>query len=169
MTSENSVRSKWILDLLLLFPWLLDEFPGAKLHCYYIPMNLHKMFYPLLYANKGLRGIFLSDQKLGKDTLLATLRGAKYYLSPVRYGDFNQMSLQAKAAGCKVISYKGNPYADYWLDEGDQRTMALQLLAIMKGWTQPRFDIEPVPDTNQMVDGMLRVYKEVLGKSVTSE
>lgn len=168
ITCENSTRAKWILDLLLLFPWLLEDFPHACLNCFYVPMNQHKMFFPLLYANKALRGVYLTSHKLDKPMLLAALRGSQYYLNLCRYGDFNQMGLQAKAAGCKVISYKGNPYADYWLDEGDQRTMALQLLAIMKGWTQPRNNVLPVPDTRDMVDGLIRVYREVLKGSVTS-
>jgi len=168
LTCENSVRSKWILDLLLLFPWLLEDFPDAALNCYYVPMMQHKMFYPILYATKAVRGVYISSQKLNKQLLLQTLRGSDYYLNLCRYGDFNQMGMQAKAAGCKVISYRGNPYADYWITEGDQRDMAIQLLAIMKGWTQPRNNVEPIPDTKDMVNGMLRVYQEVLKRFPTS-
>ena len=84
-----------------------------------------------------------------------------YYIGLVRYGDFNRISLEAKACGCKVISYWGNPYADYWIPEGDQRIIATKLIEIFRGNVQPRETAE-VPDIKDTAREMIKIYEDLL-------
>ena len=70
-------------------------------------------------------------------------------------------NLEAKASGCKVISYTGNPYADYWVPEGDQRIIAKKLIKILKGDVKPKATQE-VPDISETAAAMLKIYEEIL-------
>jgi hypothetical protein len=79
----------------------------------------------------------------------------------VRYGDLNHLSMEANAAGAKTISYAGNPYAMYWIPEGDQREMARQFNAILAGDVEPRVQT-PVPDVQEMAQAFLNIYEAIL-------
>lgn len=80
----------------------------------------------------------------------------------VRYGDHNRLSLEANASGCKTISYKGNVYSSYWIDEGDQREMAKRLIAILKGEVEPRPDKREVADISITAQAMKEIYESIL-------
>jgi len=84
-----------------------------------------------------------------------------YYIGLVRYGDYNRICLEAKAAGCPVISYRGNDYADYWIDEGDQRIMAAQLTMILRGEVEPR-QTAGVPDIAETALALSMIYARLL-------
>jgi hypothetical protein len=71
------------------------------------------------------------------------------------------MSLEAKSCGCKVISYAGNDYADFWITEGDQREQAKQLLGIFKGEIQARPTLA-IPDIKETAKQMLEIYGGLL-------
>jgi hypothetical protein len=96
-----------------------------------------------------------------KEGLRNAFRSTDYTLGLVRYGDINHLSLQAAAAGAKTISYRGNPYASFWLTEGDQREMTQELLAILRGDVEPRA-IPPIPDVSDTAKAMSRIYSEIL-------
>jgi hypothetical protein len=85
-------------------------------------------------------------------------KSVDFVLGLVRYGDFNQLSLQANAAGAKTISYRGNEYADYWVTEGDQREIAKELTSILKGEVAPRTKT-PVPDIAETAAAMKAIYE----------
>jgi hypothetical protein len=104
---------------------------------------------------------------MGHEDLRNVFNSVDYYIGLVRYGDFNRISMEAKASGCKLISYTGNPYADYWLPEGDQRTMAGELIKILKGEVKPRANqtLEPileVPDISETAAEMIKIYEGLI-------
>lgn len=166
---ENQARIKWGLDVLIAWAGVLEQIPTARLHSHYIPVNLHRFFIDLANSNGAAAGSFLSAGYWKHEDLRNIWKGADFYISPVRYGDHNCLSLQAEATGLKVISYAGNEYASYWLSEGDQRVMAKQLIAILKGEVAPRADKTPVPTLEQMGAAMIDVYRSILPASAFEE
>jgi len=104
---------------------------------------------PLIFAHSELRNVFKSID---------------FFIGLVRYGDFNHLSMQAAASGCKTISYAGNPYSDFWLTEGDQRKMAQELLPVLKGDAKPRKDKLPVPDVLETAEAMKSIYEGLMVK-----
>jgi glycosyltransferase involved in cell wall biosynthesis len=159
-TCENMHSIKWPLDLVLAYPIVREAVPGVVLHIHYIPMDQHRFWYPLLQANGTSYKSFTSGGYFTPENLRLNFLNVDYYVSFVRYGDFNNVCLEARAAGCKLISYKGNPYADFWIDEGDQRIMGIQLVEILRGITQPRTPA-PVPSIKEMTEAMVNIYKSL--------
>lgn len=100
---------------------------------------------------------FISPSKLSKEQLREFLCAADFYYSPVEYGDFNRMSLEALSCGCKVISYNGNEYSHYWIEDGDQRNQAKQLIQILTGNATPK-EPKPVASINETATKMLEIY-----------
>ncbi len=162
-TAENQHRMKWILDTLLAWPWVRDRVPEAVLHAIYLPHDQHRTLFPLANANGAAYGAHLSSLVFDPETLRNAFRSTDFYLGLVRYGDHNHVGLQAAASGAQVISYRGNPYAHFWLDEGDQRTMADQLVAILTGQVAPRVPAE-VPTLPAMAHACRAVYTRVCGR-----
>lgn len=162
--SENPHRIKWPLDVLMAWTDVLKEFITARLHAHYIVMPLHRFFIDLANSNGAAYGCYLSSATWKHEDLRNIWKGFDYHLSPVRYGDHNCLFMQAAAAGLKTISYRGNEYADYWITEGDQRTMAKELIAIFKGEVAPRADKSPVPSLEQMGRAMIAIYEDALAK-----
>lgn len=158
-TCENHHQIKWPLDFILAFPLIMER-TGAILHMHYIPMNQHRFWYPLMHANGTMFRSYSSGGYFDSVNLRSNFCSADFYLSPVRYGDFNCTSMEAAASGCKVISFRGNEYAHYWVSEGDQRAMAEELIAIFKGEVTPRVPL-PVPDISDMMAAMIGIYKEL--------
>jgi len=83
-----------------------------------------------------------------------------FYIGLVRYGDHNRICLEAKAAGCPLISFRGNEYADYWIDEGDQRIIAAQLLMILRGEV-PKRETPETPDVSETARAMAGIYERL--------
>lgn len=160
-TCENPHYIKWGYDLWTLWPYVLDELHQAKLHNVYVPRDLHRWVFPWINANGASYGSYISPITFAHDELRNVLKSVDFYAGLVRYGDFNQMGLQANAAGAKTISYAGNEYSDYWINEGDQRAMTKELLAIMKGEVEPRAK-SPVPDINETARAMVNIYEGLL-------
>jgi hypothetical protein len=163
-TAENCHYIKWPLDIILAWPFVVKNHKGATLHLHYLPQDMHRFFYPLICKTGVSYKSFSSSNYFTPVGLRTSFSTIDYYLSLVRYGDFNTICLEAKASGCKVISYRGNPYTDYWLTEGDQRTMAEELLAIFRGDTKPR-ETTTVPDIKETAEAMLKIYERVLHKN----
>jgi hypothetical protein len=159
--AENCHYIKWPLDIILAWPYIMKRNYEATLHIHYIPSNLHRFFYPLIFKTGVAFKSYTSGNYFNIDTLRNAFCSIDYYLSLVRYGDFNTICLEAKACGAKVISYRGNPYADYWITEGDQRTMAEELLSIFKGDISPRETLI-VPDISETAIAMKGIYEDVL-------
>jgi glycosyltransferase involved in cell wall biosynthesis len=159
-TCENMHTIKWPLDIVLAYPILMEALPEVVLHMHYIPLGSHRFWYPLLSANGTLYRSYTSGSYFTKDELRNAFKSVDYYLSPVRYGDFNSICLEAKAAGCKVISYKNNEYADFWIDEGDQREIAIQMLKILTGEILPR-EVTPVASIDDMAVEMVKIYESL--------
>ena len=162
-TAENCDYSKWPLDLFLCWPWVWPEIPLAHLHAIYIPHDQHRYFYPLINRNgcsfKTLTGpYYLSDESL-RNAFVST----DYFIGLVRYGDNNKLFMEAAACGAKTITYAGNPYSHFWITEGDQRRMAEELLAILKGEVKPREPLE-VPDATETSKNMLKIYERIMGE-----
>ncbi len=156
-TAENCHYIKWPLDLFIAWPWVAKEITNARLHVGYLPNDQHRHWFPLIQQNGAAYTSFISANVLGHEDLRNTFNSVDYYIGLVRYGDFNRISMEAKASGCKLISYAGNPYADYWITEGDQRKIAKQLLAIFKGKTKPRKALE-VPSISETTKTMMNIY-----------
>jgi hypothetical protein len=161
-TSENQHRIKWVLDLLMCWPWVAEKVRTVKLHGHYIPMPLHRFFLDLANSNGAAAAAYLSASYFPHDQLRNIWKGIDFFLSPVRYGDHNCVFLQAAATGMQTISYRGNVYADFWITEGDQREMAKELVAILSGQVPPRADKTPVPNLSDMGTAMIDVYRAAL-------
>lgn len=157
---ENSHSIKWPLDIILMFPLVMKE-SDAVIHLHYMPMDQHRFWYPLMNANGTMYKSYTSGMYMDKENLRNAYVSVDYYINPVRYGDFNCITLEAKASGCRLISYAGNPYADYWLTEGDQRIMAEQVLDIINGKTEPRKDAESPASRETMAKEMIKIYEKI--------
>ena len=157
LTAENCHTCKWPIDLMFMWPWVVKELPDARAHFLNIPYDQHRWWLPLAYMTTARYTTFISPNKLPKDQLRSFLCAADFYYSPVEYGDFNRMSLEATSCGCKVISYKGNEYAHFHIDEGDQRSQAKQLIQILNGSATP-YEPKPVADIKDTASEMLRIY-----------
>lgn len=160
-TAENSYTIKWPYDLFIAWPWILEhpELHDAKLHAIYVPKDQHRFFFPLVNANGASFGGYISAQVFDKDAMRNAFCSTDFYCSLVRYGDFNTVSLEARASGAKIISYEGNPYATHWISEGDQRRMAAQLIQILTGKATPRTDIATVNDVSKTAEVMAKIYQ----------
>jgi glycosyltransferase involved in cell wall biosynthesis len=160
MTAENCHYIKWPLDLLILFPELYQRFPEICLHLFYVPLDQHRWFLPLINANGTALKTFVVKGALGKEDLRNAFTSVDYYINPVKYGDHNRMTMEAKASGCKVISYAGNQYSDFWLPEGDQRVTTGMLADILAGNVEPRTP-EPVVDVREVARQAIEIYERV--------
>ncbi len=159
-TAENCHYIKWPLDLFIAWPWVTKEITDARLHAGYLPNDQHRHWFPLINQNGAAYTSFISANVLGHEDLRNTFNSVDYYIGLVRYGDFNRISMEAKASGCKLISYPGNPYADYWVTEGDQRKIADELIRIFKGEVEPLTPLE-VPDISETTKAMIDIYTGV--------
>ncbi len=158
-TCENSHSIKWPLDLIIAFPEIMKE-SEAVMHLHYLPLDQHRFWYPLMSANGTMYKSYSSGMYMDVESLRNAFCSVDYYINPVRYGDFNSVCLEAKASGCKVISYKGNPYADYHIQEGDQRIIVKDLLEIFKGNIEPNKTKE-VDNVEVMSKEMINIYESL--------
>lgn len=161
LTAENCHYIKWPLDLVLMWPWIADEILDARLHLIYLPNDQHRWWFPLMFANGAAFKSYITGSAFSKESLRNAFSSVDFYCGLVRYGDVNRICLEAKASGCKTISWRGNEYADFWLTEGDQRIQKEEMLAIMKGEVEPR-KATPVPSILDTAEGMLRIYERIL-------
>lgn len=158
---ENCHYIKWPLDLLILWPWVHPKVnPNPSLHVLYLPFDMHRWFFPLANSNGAAYGSHLTSVTLGHADLVNTFNSIDFQIGLVRYGDFNRVSLEANACGATSISYRGNPYADYWLTEGDQRVMAAELIDILNGKTEKRKK-DVVPDITETATAMKALYENL--------
>lgn len=165
--SENQYPFKWGIELIRLWPWVRAELDEAVLHVVNIPGGLQR-FVDVLSARYGsLHGAIIGAWSYDHANLRNILKSVDYYVSPVRYGDFNRMSMEAGASGVQVISYPGNDYADYWIPEGDQRRVAAELIRIGKGDVEPRAK-SPVPTERDMAEATVHVYERILDRPQTN-
>lgn len=160
-TGENQHYIKWILDLLIAWPWVVEQVPMAHLHGVYLPKDQHRWLFALANRNGAAYKAHLSPIVFPHDELRNIFKSIDFFIGLVRYGDHNHLGLQASVAGVPTISYAGNPYTDYWLPEGDQRTLAAELVKVLRGEV-PKREKSPVPDIGEMAEAMVRVYQRVL-------
>ena len=158
-TAENCYNIKWPLDLFIAWPWVVDSgFHDAKLHAIYVPLDQHRFWFPLVNRNGASFSSYITHRVFSHEELRNAFVSTDAYCNLVRYGDHNYIGLQASACGAKVVSYRGNPYASYWLDAGDQRVMAQQMSAILKGEVEERIDREKPADISRTAERMKEVY-----------
>lgn len=162
-TGENPHVIKDPLDLILLWPWVYPQLDNASLHVCYLAENLHRYFAPIIDRNAAGYGMHWSAFTFAHNRLRSVFKSIDYFIGLVRYGDHNRLSLEANAAGATTISYRGNPYSDFWITEGDQRSMAFELLQILRGDVAPR-EKSPVPDSKDTAAAMLAIYESTLVK-----
>lgn len=161
-TGENCHQIKWPLDLLLMWGWVYREVPGACLHVNYLPSDLHRWFFSLANRNGASYGAHISSFTFPHTELRNIFKSIDYFIGLVKYGDFNRLCLEAAASGgCKIISYVGNPYADYHVHEGDQRVTAQELIEILKGNVEPR-EKASVPDISETALAMQQIYEGIM-------
>jgi hypothetical protein len=161
LTGENCFSCKWPLDLFFAMPDVFERHPLARLHVFSVPTDQCPWWYTLLYSNGTAYRSYIAPIRFELPDLCNAFVSVDYYIGLVRYGDHNRMMLEAKRCGCPVISYRGNPYADYWIDEGDQRTIAAQLTMILSGQVPPR-EVTPVPDITETAAAMSKIYERIL-------
>lgn len=158
---ENAHYIKWPLDLFITWGYVLPKIPTGTLHVVYLPMDQHRWMFPLVNRNGASYGSHITSTIFDKDSLRNAFCSTDYFIGLVRYGDYNRSCLEAKACGAKVISYRGNPYADFWLTEGDQREMAFELLSILRNEVSPLETIG-VPSVEETAQAMIDIYKRIL-------
>ena len=160
-TAENPHYIKWPYDLLTAWPTVAREFVEAKLHAVYLPRDMHRAFFPWFNQLGASFDSYISPGVFDRTFLRNAFRSTDYTVGLVRYGDLNHLSMQANAAGATTISYPGNEYADHWIPEGDQRVIAAELIAIVKGEREKR-QKTPVPDIAETAKAMQTLYGEIL-------
>lgn len=160
-TAENPHYIKWPYDLFTAWPDVTDELPEARLHAVYLPRDMHRAFFPWVNANGAGFTSYISPGVFSADWLRNAFQSCDYTIGLVRYGDLNHLSMQANAAGATTISYPGNPHSDFWVQEGDQRGIARELLEIVKGDRAPR-DKTPVADISETAAAMRAIYEAIL-------
>jgi len=160
-SGESCYPMKWPIDLFLLWPWIIKELDEAVLHVNFLDISYHRWFFPLVNRNGVSYSSHISPVSMARSQLCNTFKSVDFMIGLVKKGDFNNLSLEANATGCKTISYPGNPYSAYWVTEGDQRTTAKELIAIFKGEVEPR-EREPVPDISTTAEKMMEVYGSIL-------
>jgi hypothetical protein len=160
LTAENCHTIKWPLDLMIAMTWVYDEIRTARLHMIYLPADQARWWGALTMNNRTAYRSYISSVALDHGELANAFSSVDYYVGLVRYGDFNRICLEAKAAGCPVISYRGNEYADYWIDEGDQRVIAAQLRMILRGDVEKR-ETPAVPDISETVRALGKIYERI--------
>jgi len=163
LTAENCHDIKWPLDLVLMWSWVYEQVIDAQLHMIYLPTDQHRLWFPLISRSGAGFKAYASNIVLNKEMLRNAFKSVDYVSSFVRYGDFNRLCLEAKASGAKVISWNGNPYADFWIPEGDQRLQAKELIRIFEGKTEPRMP-NPVPDITDTAKAMISIYERILNE-----
>jgi hypothetical protein len=163
LTCENNYSIKWPLDLFIAWPWVQKEVDGVRLHATNLPQDVHRWFFPLVNRNGASFSSYISATRFDHVNLRNALNSVDYYCGLVRYGDFNRMSLEAGSCKCKTISYEGNPYADFWVSEGDQRRLADELAQILKGDVEPRVK-DPIPDIDETAKQMKELYDLLLSE-----
>lgn len=161
LTAENCHSIKWPLDLFTAMPWVMQELRDMRLHCFYIPLDQIRWWTMLSCANGSAYRTFMVSACMNSERLLDAFCSVDFYIGLVRYGDHDRICLEAKVAGCPVISHRGNEYADFWIDEGDQRTIAAQLLMILKGQVSKR-ESKPVPDISETAAALRKIYERIL-------
>lgn len=159
--AENAYWMKWPLDLFIAWPWIVKEIDSARLHVISLPHDVHRAFFPLINRNGSSFYSYVSANRFTHERMRNTFASVDYYCGLVRYGDFNRVQLEAAACGTKTISYTGNPYADFWIPEGDQRNIATAMVPILKGNVEPRADKLPVPDIDETAKAMIELYGRV--------
>jgi hypothetical protein len=164
-TGENPHIIKDPLDLILMWPWIYPQLEGGSLHVCYLAENIHRTFAPLINRLDAGYAMHWSAFTFSHPKLRDVFKSIDFFVGLVRYGDHNRVQLEASAAGARTISYRGNPYTDYWITEGDQRVMAMEMLSILRGDVAPRKDKSPVPDMEETARGMQDVYKSVLART----
>ena len=160
LTAENCVQIKWPLDLFIALAWVMDRLRGMRLHCFYLPLDQQRWWSALTFANGTAYRSFMSSAILDPASMLNAFCSVDFYIGLVRYGDHNRICLEAKAAGCPLISFRGNEYADYWIDEGDQRIIARQLLMILRGEV-PKRETPETPDVSETARAMAGIYERL--------
>jgi len=160
-TAENCDYSKWPLDLFFAWPWVCQAIPTAHLHTVYLPQDQARWWYPLLNRNGSGFKTISAAYYLDPAALRNAFRSTDYFIGLVRYGTENLLCRQANASGAKTISYRGNALADFWITEGDQRGMAQELTAILKGEVEPRAK-QAVPDIGETVKALQHIYARIL-------
>lgn len=160
LTAENHHNCKWPIDAMLMWPYVVEQVPSARIHFMNVPYDQHRWWVPLSYMTGTVYTSYMG-LKFSPTQLKNFFAACDFYYSPVRYGDYNRVSLEAKACGAKVISYRGNEYADYWITEGDQREQAKELIDILQGKREPR-EVKPVPDIKDTAARMLEIYRSIL-------
>lgn len=158
-TAENPHYLKWPLDLAITVPWISEKMPDVRFHFAYVARDQHRWWFPLLTHNGCSYVSYIAGEKFSPEKLRNAFVSTDFYVSTVRYGDYNNICLEAKASGAKVISFEGNEFADYWIPEGDQRKMSARIYSILKG-EEPRVT-KPVPSLQEMAKGLLEVYGKV--------
>ena len=161
LTAENCHTIKWPLDLVIALTWVFEEIRTARLHMIYLPADQARWWGSLTMNNRTAYRSYISSIALDHAELANAFKSVDYYVGLVRYGDHNRVGLEAHAAGCKVIAYRGNEYADYWIDEGDQRTIAAQLKMIMRG-DVPARETPATPDISETIRAMKKIYERIL-------
>lgn len=161
-SGENCHSIKWPLDLVFMWPWIAQEVDDAFLHLCYVPYDQHRYWFPLAHANGAYYRAHIGAWTYPHEELRRVFKSVDFVTSLVSKGDFNRLCLEAVASGAKVISYKGNPYSHYWIDEGDERNQARQMVDILRGDVEPRTDRLEVPTDTEMAEAMKDIYESIL-------
>jgi hypothetical protein len=159
--AENPHYIKWAYDILTALPTIAKDNPGVMFHSIYQVKDHHRALFPWINAIGAAFHSHVFPGTFDKVGLRNAFQSTDYVMGLVRYGDLNHLSMEANAAGAKTISYHGNPHAMYWIREGDQREIAREVSAILRGEVEPRQQT-PVPDVAETAAAFRRIYDDIL-------
>lgn len=161
-SAENQYEIKSHLDTFLALPTIVShsDLHATKFHAIYVPTDQSRVLFPLADRCGAAFSAHISAKRFGPEDLRNAFCSIDFYLNLVRYGDPSLTGLQARACGVPLISYAGNPYADYWVSEGDQRVMAVKLIDILTKTVEPR-TVSLVPTATSMVGKFVEIYREL--------
>lgn len=158
--AENTHIIKLPYDLLVAWPWVYPAVKGnALLHVTRLSLDLHRWIFPLVNRNGASYACHISTSMWDNIGLRNTFSSVDYQIGLVWKGDFNRTTLEAASCGALIISYAGNPYADFWLPEGDQRVIAERLVKILNKEIEPRKEKAPILDAKITADMMKKIYE----------
>lgn len=161
LSCENPHVIKAPYDLLIAWPWVYEKVPDACLHVNYLVQDQHRWYFPIVNRNGASYGAHLSPLTFEPVELRNVLKSVDFYCNLVNYGDHNRMGMEAAVAGAKVVSYPGNPYSDFWIQQGSQVRMAAELVEVLTGEREPRADKTPVPSDMDMAEAVLKLYEQI--------
>jgi hypothetical protein len=133
LSCENAHFIKWPFDLITAWRWIYPQLENGSLNLGYVPEDCTGSGRPGSTTPAPATEC-AGPPRCGTPRTCATSSSRSTSSSGwCATVTSTACRIEANVAGARTISYRGNPHADYWVTEGDQRILAAELLAILRG------------------------------------